>query len=95
MTQRTPSDVNFRAGRGGPEYDRFGEPNSYVNFGNGHAAVYGPDGRVLYDVSASRIKIVKWNKNPNTGQWFPRTSSDTKTFQNNVPQSVLDDLGLS
>ena len=66
---------------------------SYANLGNGHVVVYGPEGRALYDVSSSRINVVEWNQAPN-GTYFPKKGSDTKVFEGNVPQSVLDSLGL-
>ena len=34
----------------------------YANLGNGHVVVYVPEGRALYDVSNSRIKVVEWNQ---------------------------------
>lgn len=43
--------------------------------------------------SSSRIKVVEWNQAPN-GTYFPKKGSDTKAFEGNVPQSVLDSLGL-
>lgn len=95
LTSLSPSDVNFQAGRGSPTFDSHAAPNSYANLGNGHAIVYGPDGRALYDVSAGRVKVVVWNTNPNTGQSFPNWGSDSKAFVDNVPQSLLDDLGLN
>lgn len=61
--------------------------------GNGHVVVYGPEGRALYDVSSSRIKVIEWNQAPN-GTYFPKKGSDTKAFEGSVPQSVLDILGL-
>ena len=95
LTSLSPSDVNFQAGRGATTYDMTAAPNSYANLGNGHAVVYGADGRALYDVSAGRVKVIEWNQNPNTGQWFPKTNSDLKAFEGNVPQPLLDDLGLN
>ncbi len=44
-------------------------------------------------MSSSRIKVVEWNQAPN-GTYFPKKGSDTKAFEGNVPQSVLDSLGL-
>lgn len=52
-----------------------------------------PEGRALYDVSNSLIKVVEWNQASN-GTYFPKKGSDTKAFEENVPQSVLDSLGL-
>lgn len=81
--------------RGGVQYPLEGQtPNSYANLGNGHAVVYGPDGRALYDVSDSRIKVVEWHQSP-SGQWFAKKNSGTKEFSGKVPQSILDDLGLN
>ncbi len=80
--------------RGGVQYPLQGQaPDSYANPGNGHAVVYGPEGRALYDVSNSRIKVVEWNQASN-GTYFSKKGSDTKVFEGNVPQSVLDSLGL-
>jgi filamentous hemagglutinin len=89
------TNVTVTSSRGGVQYPLQGQtPNSYANLGNGHAVVYGPDGRALYDVSGSRIKVVEWNQSP-SGQWFPKKGSDTKAFEGSVPQSVLNDLGLN
>ena len=89
------TNVTVTGSRGGVQYPLQGQtPNSYANLGNGHAVVYGSDGRALYDVSGSRIKVVEWNQAPN-GNWFPKKGTDTKAFEGNVPQSVLDDLGLN
>ena len=95
LTALSPLDVDFQAGRGGTTYAMTAKPNSYANLGNGHAVVYGANGRALYDVSAGRVKVIEWNRNPSTGQWFPKTNSDLKAFEGNVPQSLLDDLGLN
>ena len=79
--------------RGGVQYPLLGQTSdSYAILGNGHVVVYGPEGRALYDVSSSRIKVVEWNQAPN-GTYFPKKRSDTKFFEGNVPQSVLDSLG--
>lgn len=37
--------------------------------------------------------MVEWNQASN-GTYFPKKGSDTKAFEGNVPQSVLDSLGL-
>ncbi|WP_460159353.1 two-partner secretion domain-containing protein [Pseudomonas sp. S3_H09] len=89
------TNVTVTGARGGVQYPLQGQtPNSYANLGNGHVVVYGPAGRALYDVSNSRIKVVEWNQAPN-GTYFPKKGSDTKAFEGNVPQSVLDSLGLN
>lgn len=44
-------------------------------------------------VGNSAVKVVEWNQAPN-GTYFPKKGSDTKAFEGNVPQSVLDSLGL-
>ncbi len=88
------TNVTVTGARGGVQYPLQGQtPDSYANLGNGHVVVYGPEGRALYDVSSSRIKVVEWNQAPN-GTYFPKKGSDTKVFEGNVPQSVLDSLGL-
>ncbi|WP_460062192.1 hemagglutinin repeat-containing protein [Pseudomonas sp. H2_H09] len=88
------TNVTVTETRGGVQYPLQGQtPDSYANLGNGHVVVYGPEGRALYDVSSSRIKVVEWNQAPN-GTYFPKKGSDTKAFEGNVPQSVLDSLGL-
>ncbi|MGY2238036.1 DUF637 domain-containing protein, partial [Pseudomonas gingeri] len=88
------TNVAVTGTRGGVQYPLQGQtPDSYANLGNGHVVVYGPEGRALYDVSSSRIKVVEWNQAPN-GTYFPKKGSDTKIFEGNVPQSVLDSLGL-
>ncbi|WP_218187753.1 hypothetical protein [Pseudomonas sp. 37 R 15] len=88
------TNVTVTGTRGGVQYPLQGQtPDSYANLGNGHVVVYGPEGRALYDVSSSRIKVVEWNQAPN-GTYFPKKGSDTKAFEGNVPQSVLDSLGL-
>lgn len=90
----TATNVTVTGARGGVQYPLQGQmPNSYANLGNGHVIVYGPEGRALYDVSASRIKVVEWHQSPN-GQYFPKKGSDTKVFEGNVPKSILNDLGL-
>jgi filamentous hemagglutinin len=89
------TNVTVTGARGGVQYPLQGQtPNSYANLGNGHVVVYGPEGRALYDVSNSRIKVVEWNQAPN-GTYFPKKGGDTKAFEGNVPQSVLDNLGLN
>jgi len=56
------TNVTVTGARGGVQYPLQGQmPNSYANLGNGHVIVYGPEGRALYDVSSSRIKVVEWN----------------------------------
>ncbi|MDQ0737878.1 hemagglutinin repeat-containing protein [Pseudomonas sp. W4I3] len=88
------TNVTVTGTRGGVQYPLQGQtPDSYANLGNGHVVVYGPEGRALYDVSSSRIKVVEWNQAPN-GTYFPKKGSDTKVFEGNVPRSVLDSLGL-
>ena len=88
------TNVTVTGTRGGVQYPLQGQtPDSYANLGNGHVVVYGPEGRALYDVSNSRIKVVEWNQAPN-GTYFPKKGSDTKAFEGNVPQSVLDSLGF-
>ncbi len=81
--------------RGGAQYPLQGQtPNSYANHENEHVVVYGPDGRALYDVPGSRIKVVEWNQASN-GSCFPKRKNDTKAFEGSVPQSVLDSFGLN
>lgn len=88
------TNVAVTGTRGGVQYPLQGQtPNSYANLGNGHVVVYGPEGRAIYDVSNSRIKVVEWNQAPN-GTYFPKKGNDTKAFEGSVPQSVLDSLGL-
>jgi filamentous hemagglutinin len=88
------TNVTVTGTRGGVQYPLQGQtPDSYANLGNGHVVVYGPEGRALYDVSSSRIKVIEWNQAPN-GTYFPKKGSDTKAFEGSVPQSVLDILGL-
>lgn len=48
----------------------------------------------IYDVSSTRIKVVEWNQAPN-GAYFAKKGNDTKAFEGNVPQSILDSLGLN
>jgi RHS repeat-associated protein len=86
---RNPGTV--AAGRSGAGRALLGPANSYSVTAGGHALVYGPEGRLLYDVSASRIKAFQWYKAP-SGHWFPRTGSALKFPE--VPQAVLDLLGL-
>lgn len=59
-----------------------------------HVVVYGPEGRALYDVSSSRIKVVEWNQAPNGIYISQRREVIRKFFEGNVPQSVLESLGL-
>lgn len=66
------TNVTVTGTRGGVQYLLQGQiPDSYANLGNGHVVVYGPEGRALYDVYSSRIKVVEWNQAPN-GTYFPR-----------------------
>ncbi len=54
------TNVTVTGTRGGVQYPLQGQtPDSYANLGNGHVVVYGPEGRALYDVSSSRIKVVE------------------------------------
>lgn len=78
-------------GRSGAGRALTGPANSYSLTNGGHALVYGPDGRILYDVSASRIKAFQWSQTP-SGEWFARTGSNLKFSE--VPQEVLNALGL-
>jgi RHS repeat-associated protein len=78
-------------GRGGAGRPLTGPANSFSITDGGHALVYGPEGRLMYDVSASRIKAFQWNQAAN-GNWFPRTGSDLKFPE--VPDWVLSTLGL-
>lgn len=78
-------------GRSGAGRALTGPGNSYSRTGGGHALVYGPEGRLLYDVSANRIKAFQWRQAP-SGEWFARTGSNLKF--NEVPQILLDALGL-
>lgn len=73
--------MTFKGTRGGVQYPLQGQtPDSYANLGSGHVVVYGPEGRALYDVSSSRIKVVERNQAPN-GTYFPKKGSDTKVFE--------------
>ncbi|MCP4546610.1 MAG: RHS repeat-associated core domain-containing protein [bacterium] len=87
--RRNPGTV--ATGRSGAGRSLTGPANSYTLTEGGHALVYGPEGRLLYDISASRIKVFQWNRAP-SGQWFPRTGSELKFTE--VPQAVLDGVGL-
>ncbi|WP_319824433.1 hypothetical protein [Thalassovita sp.] len=70
--------VEVRGARGGVQYPLQDQiPNSYANLGNGHAVVYGPSGRALYDVSNTRIKAIELNQTP-SGRWFPKRNSSQK-----------------
>ena len=86
---RNPGTV--AVGRSGAGRALFGPANSYSLTAGGHALVYGPRGKLLYDVSASRIKVFQWNQAAN-GKWFPRTGADLKFTE--VPKFVLEALGL-
>lgn len=78
-------------GRSGAGSALTGPANSYSVTSGSHRLVYGPEGRLMYDVSRGRIKAFQWNQAPN-GKWFPRTGSDLKFPE--VPQVVLDTLGF-
>ncbi|WP_144439833.1 MULTISPECIES: hypothetical protein [Pseudomonas] len=63
------TNVTVTGTRGGVQYPLQGQtPDSYANLGNGHVVVYGPEGRALYDVSSSRIKVVEWSIFPQEGK---------------------------
>ena len=80
--------------RGGVQYPLHGQtPNSYANLGNGHVVVYGPEGRALYDVSSSRIKVVEWNQAPN-GTYFPKSKKGTDLFCETQRGRLVGLLGL-
>ncbi len=86
---RNPGTITV--GRSGAGRALTGPANSYSVTSGGHRLVYGPEGRLMYDVSRGRIKAFQWNQAPN-GKWFPRTGSDLKFPE--VPQVVLDTLGF-
>ena len=86
---RNPGTASL--GRSGAGRALTGPANSYTATSGGHRLVYGPDGRLKYDVSRQRIKAFEWNQAPN-GKWYPRTGSDLKFPE--VPQPVLDNVGL-
>lgn len=81
----------IKVGRSGKGRPLTGPENSYSMTTGGHALVFGPDGRLLYDVSKARIKAFEWNRSP-SGQWFPDTGSD---FKSAVPADVLKALGMT
>lgn len=86
---RNPGTVS--AGRSGAGRPLTGPANSYSLTDGGHALVYGPEGRLLYDVSTTRIKAFQWHQAP-SGQWFSNTDKDLKFTE--VPRAILDALGL-
>ncbi len=71
-----------------------GEPNSMINFGNGHAVVYGPDGKAIADISSKRVKQIKWNTNPNTGESYAQRHEKYEIFKEGVPKEILKELGI-
>lgn len=89
--------INLKLNRGSTTYNHYGVPNTYVNAGNGHAYVFGPNGKALYDISSQRIKDISYNVNKKTGIEYPKKSGE-KTFISNgkslVPDVVLNILGI-
>ena len=65
------SDV-VDAGRSGGNRPLNGPSSSYSQTTGGHALVYDNDGKLIYDIDPDRVKMVKIDTNPNTGQQFMR-----------------------
>jgi filamentous hemagglutinin len=85
--------ISVPGARGGTLTPYNGQPNTFANLGNGHKIVYNNTGRAIFDVSRQRIKAIEWHQNPQTGAWFNK-KTDTKLFENNVPQTVLNALNF-
>ncbi|MDN0012441.1 hypothetical protein QVM87_20745 [Providencia stuartii] len=82
-----PNGEIICGGRGGGKLPQTGEPNTYSRTTGGHIIVFGPDGRRMADISAKRIKITQWNRDP-YGRYHYRTGSDTKFADREIPDEI-------
>ncbi|MBE5981385.1 MAG: DUF4280 domain-containing protein [Paenibacillaceae bacterium] len=65
-------------------------PNSYYKTANGeHIFIYDSEGKLIYDISSSRVKGFELHTNPNTGQEFYK---DVK-LKGDVPDSIKNIFG--
>jgi len=76
MDSNLPDQLQYRGtlsggGRSGGARSFEGTPNSYVQTPSGHVFVYDGQGRLIYDISANRVKMTVWDEAPN-GQFYPR-----------------------
>ncbi|MFT8781533.1 hypothetical protein [Acetobacter orientalis] len=99
LKEVSPQSVGLMLRRGHPVYNPYGKPNTYVNSGNGHAIVFGPEGKALYDVSEERIKNTFYNVSPETGKEYFNPEGvkifNRKNSTSVVPESVLKILGVT
>ncbi len=58
-------------GRSGGDRPLNGPPNSYVTTSGGHVLIYDEQGRLIFDIDSSRIKMTVWDQAPN-GRFYPR-----------------------
>lgn len=66
-----------------------GVPNSYYKTGKGeHIFVYDNDGKLIYDISSSRVKAFKINVDPNGGEHYQSYKLDGV-----VPDAIKDLFG--
>ena len=59
-------------GRSGGNLPLTGTPNSFGVTKGGHKLVFDKNGRLLFDIDGSRVKMVKWHTNPSDGSLHPR-----------------------
>lgn len=71
--------------------------NSYYITEGGHVVIYGQDGNKVMDISSERIKIYKFNQNPNNpnlGNWSDRKLKDSNRMIDKTAQWILDYFGI-
>ena len=73
------------------------EPNTYYITNNGHVVIYGEDGKRVMDISSERIKIERYNVNPNDstkGSWSSRKLKDSEGEIDKTESWILDYFGI-
>ena len=84
-------------GRSGNNIPKTATPNSYYITDKGHVIIYGDDGYRAMDISAERIKIEKYNVNPNNplqGSWSSKKLKDDSGQVEKTAQWILDYFGI-
>ena len=84
-------------GRSGGTVPQTAPANSYYITERGHVVIYGQDGNRVMDISSERIKIYKFNQNPNNpnlGNWSDRKLKDSNGMIDKTAQWILDYFGI-
>ena len=92
-----PNGIIEGGGRSGGQLPPTAPPNSYYITNSGHAIIYGEDGRRVMDISPERIKIFKFNQNPNNpdlGKWSERKLKDISGAFEKTAKWIKDYFGL-